>query len=678
VACVRHAEEDKTDKTSARVIKVGAQGNTCEEATSGTAGKCLTSHCDVTIGGSQYCSQCSKNDDHLVDGKCVAAGEDANSNCVSNNQGSCTSCANSYFMYQGGCYQTGNQNPGNTLCTAASNGKCTQAAAGYFVPPGADNTHQSVVSCGDAANGVTLGDKKYVGVADCAKCNAPGLLSAAGTATATCTECAAGFLHTPTGSTSCVSKCPEGYFEHTDSNTQKKTCQSCSGENAGLTPAGAGVAGCAACTYDSNKVTCTKCGTGKYLKTAGDSTSCVTVFECVFGFFPKNDAENGNKCVPCGDKTNGIVDCKMCSKNSGVLKCSTCKSGKKPNTTGTACVACNIANCANCNEENVCEMCTNSKKLSPLKDACLTDCPAGTYDSSNVCTSCHTSCAECNGNANQDSCTACYPGSVLNRTTDSGNTGTCIPECTGKFAENCEKDMCTAVLGGSKYCSKCVVGYAPIDGVCTAMPAGARDVSGCTASGGKCTACTGANYALLSSGCYNTKALPGSAVCTQAGSNGQCQTCANGQQYTSGNCPACAEGCSACNAGQTQQCTKCLAGCYLDSTAKACKKCSENSNGITGISNCVSCAAPTGNHKLITCCPKIDSSTIDTRGDGVDKNIFSTSVITSVFVLPAFSIGGLAEFLVSGQPITIAGRYLLEETDPSTVYKPASLCDVPT
>ncbi|ESU40875.1 Variant-specific surface protein, partial [Giardia duodenalis] len=108
-----------------------------------------------------------------------------------------------------------------------------------------------------------------------------------------------------------------------------------------------------------------------------------------------------------------------------------CNNDKKPNTTGTACVACTIADCANCNEENVCEACTSNKKLSPLKDACLDSCPAGTYNDKNICKPCHTSCAECNGNANQDSCTACYPGHVLNKS-DSSTTGTCIPECTGR------------------------------------------------------------------------------------------------------------------------------------------------------------------------------------------------------------------------------------------------------
>ena len=223
--CVRHAEENKTDKTSARVIKVGAQGNTCEEATSGTAGKCLTSHCDVTIGGNSYCSQCSKPSDHLVDGKCVAASGDTNNNCVNtNNQGTCTQCDGQSFMYQGGCYQTGNQNPGNTLCTAAANGICTQAAEGYFVPPGATADKQSVVKCDDIA-GVTIGNNNgaYKGIANCVTCTAPQTNSAGGTAT--CTVCVDGKY----GDT-CATDCDANCKACKDTATQCTSCKS-SGNN---------------------------------------------------------------------------------------------------------------------------------------------------------------------------------------------------------------------------------------------------------------------------------------------------------------------------------------------------------------------------------------------------------------------------------------------------------------
>ncbi|ESU39979.1 Variant-specific surface protein, partial [Giardia duodenalis] len=173
-ACVGRAEENKTDKTSAKMIRAGA-GDTCPKVdndSSQETGKCKNTKCDVMIGGNPYCSQCSLETDHLVDGKCVAAGEDANSNCVSNNQGSCTSCANSYFMYQGGCYQTSEPNPGNTLCTAASDGKCAQAAVGYFVPPGATADKQSVVKYDDTT-GVEVSSNTYKGVDKCATCTAP-------------------------------------------------------------------------------------------------------------------------------------------------------------------------------------------------------------------------------------------------------------------------------------------------------------------------------------------------------------------------------------------------------------------------------------------------------------------------------------------------------------------------
>ena len=379
--------------------------------------------CGATIGADTYCSACNGENYAPVDGVCVdASTSPGNTFCTKGSSGTCSTCKGASFMYQGGCYQAGASSPGNTLCTAASEGKCTKAAEGHFVPPGADNTHQSVVSCGDAANGVTLGDKKYVGVANCAKCNAPGSLSAAGTKAAMCTECAAGFLHassegatscvetcpegyfghtasdtkktcqscatgasslTPSvtgiegcisctytesdpsvltcseceqgkkpsldgtscntckdthcascsregacqkctnslylktetdGATSCVSKCPDGYFGHTATDDDLKTCQSCSGTNDNLDLAGTGVDGCAVCTYASNKVTCTKCEAGKYLKTTSDSTSCVEASGCGPGFFPKADDKAGNRCVPCGEAgSGGIADCQICS-----------------------------------------------------------------------------------------------------------------------------------------------------------------------------------------------------------------------------------------------------------------------------------------------------------------------------------------------------------------------------
>ena len=70
---------------------------------------------------------------------------------------------------------------------------------------------------------------------------------------------------------------------------------------------------------------------------------------------------------------------------------------------------------------------------------------------------------------------------------------------------------------------------------------------------------------------------------------------------------------------------------------------------------------------------KIDSSTSGTRGDGVDKNGFSISIVTFSSSLGTIIIGGLAGFFISGQLIATVGIYLLETTDPSTVCEYTSL-----
>ena len=594
---------------------------TTETCTTGTeTGKCAPDHCDVQIGDSVYCSQCSGGSSETsspapTNGVCTTD----NNECSVKADGRCTTCAHESFMFKGGCYRTG-QDPGQTMCKTAQDGVCTAAVETkeYFVPPGADASHDSVVSCGDTA-GVTFGSdsntNNYKGVGGCAKCSAPNSISGnTGTAAATCRECATDlYLKTETdGATSCVSKCPVGYFEHTATGGLK-TCQSCSNENTGLNPAAAGVTGCAACTYASNKVTCTKCEAGKYLKSDGTcADSCAPNTE-----FVKNDPTNGNKCAACSTVADGgIENCAECALLTPVSRSSA-----------------TLITCTKC----------TGKKLSPLKDACLTACPAGTYDDNNICKPCHVSCAECNNNAEVTSCTACYPGHVLSKT-DSGNTGTCIPECTGRYAENCEAGMCTAVLGGgSKYCSRCKSGYVPVDGLC--VSAGTRTApTGCTPGNGVCNSCTG-TYFLQSGGCYLSTAYPGKTLCSSAAS-GKCTKCANGQTADSGtgSCPACPAGCSKCSGSSgSQTCSECLAGYYKSGTS--CVKCSENStnggNTITGVRDCVSCVPPTGSTGTVTCYVKTSGGGNNTDGG---PNL-SSGAITGISVAVIVVVGGLVGFL---------------------------------
>ncbi|ESU40539.1 Variant-specific surface protein [Giardia duodenalis] len=619
--CGRHAEMVRAE------AKAQLGTDQCVEVTGGAANTCKT--CGAIIGGTKYCSACNDSGSTAAptDGVCTAD----NAVCSAKSNGVCTTCTGSSFMFQGGCYATANA-PGNTMCTQAANGICSAAAAGYFVPPTADrdNSHQSVIPYGDVEEIAVKDNKKYKGVAHCTQCSTPATaVDTTNAKAATCTACEDGYFVENAACTQCHSSCltcsaagdskckscKNGYFLGATSDTAGK-CIQCSSKAETNWP---GVDNCAKCTSSGQSgtaATCTECANNYYLKTDGSTTSCVAAEQCNNGFFPTTDSKNKKVCVKCSDNNNG-----------GIANCAKCSLAASPTRAGAA------VTCTEC----------TSNKLSPLGDACLAVCPAGTYDSSNVCTPCHTSCASCESNANQDSCTACYPGHVLSKS-DGSTAGTCIPECTGRYAENCEANQCTAVLGGSKYCSKCKSGFVPVNGLC--VSATTRAPTGCTPGEGVCTACTD-TYFLQSGGCYLSTAYPGNTLCSQA-TTGKCTNCANGQQVDSntGSCPACDSTCKTCTAtNDPTKCSACFPGYYLDA-GKACKKCSETSGTITGVDNCISCDPPSGNQGSVTCYVKTSgggSSDNSTGGDSGPN--LSSGAIAGISVAVIVVVGGLVGFL---------------------------------
>ncbi|ESU42417.1 Variant-specific surface protein [Giardia duodenalis] len=393
------------------------------------------------------------------------------------------------------------------------------------------------------------------------------------------------------------------------------------GDKVGATLEGqtyAGVRGCAECTLDGSAtaVTCTRCAEGLYLKMDGGVTSCVSATECPQGEFPTTDDTGQTICVLCGNTAKGgIANCQTCSPLT---------SASRSSTVLITCTACSI------------------DRLSPLGDACLADCPYGSYESApNICTLCPPLCASCNDNAGADSCTACYPGFVLSH--PDGPVGACIPECTEEFSANCETGACTADIVGSKYCNKCKRGYIPVDGVC--VSATQRTISGCDPNAGVCTTCTAANYVLLSNGCYNTLTFPGNLVCLAA-TGGKCTDCTNNQAPDDkGSCPSCPEGCLLCQADTPTTCTECLIGYYKSGTK--CFKCADSDTGrnpaITGIPNCVSCILLPGGSTLT--CYVAQTPTVDPTDPSVNKGAFSTGVIAGISIVAVLVVGALVGFL---------------------------------
>ena len=304
-------------------LAVGALAIECK--TSGN--NCFAGQCD-TVGGTEICMRCQTGR-VPINGVCAEAAN--NDKCKDTNGSTdadqtCKKCLLETFMYKGGCYEIANS-PGSIICSqkgAAGVCQTCNAANGYFTNPEAANNVDSCISCDDTT-GVKVGSgdsaKTYKGVDGCKTCT----ISDSAT-TATCTECATGFLHTPSeGATSCVETCPEGYFGHTDSNT-KKTCQSCSTGASSLTPAVAGIADCTKCEH-TTKLVCTKCGQDKYLKIDGETISCVDAQGCGIGFFMIT-VDGVRKCIKCGDSTNsGIADCAECTapgEGKTKLACTKC------------------------------------------------------------------------------------------------------------------------------------------------------------------------------------------------------------------------------------------------------------------------------------------------------------------------------------------------------------------
>ncbi|ESU40538.1 Variant-specific surface protein [Giardia duodenalis] len=265
-ACERHAEEVRAE------AKAQLSANQCVEVTGSDPSTCKT--CGAVIGGAKYCSACNDSGSASssgapTDGVCTAD----NAVCSAKLDGVCTTCAESSFMFEGGCYRTG-QAPGQTMCQTAQNGKCTLGANGYFALPEAAATEESVAACNTTTTITLKNSKKYVGVDKCKTCTQPNAASDTNTAVAaTCTACENGYFVASAACTKCHESCltcsdagadkcksctANTYFLGADNGGQGK-CVSC-GDASDET--WKGVDGCLKCTKPSDSstpATCTEC-----------------------------------------------------------------------------------------------------------------------------------------------------------------------------------------------------------------------------------------------------------------------------------------------------------------------------------------------------------------------------------------------------------------------------------
>ncbi|EFO61193.1 VSP with INR [Giardia lamblia P15] len=227
-SCKACSGEGGTKCTECPVGKVleyiGTEGQCIEQCVVNddqASGSCKK--CELDIGGTKYCSQCSRQNEYPQNGICTPSTQRASSCQTGPQNGMCATCADTFLKMNGGCYET-TKFPGRSVCTnAPTGGTCTSPLPGYYFNGGALTV--CVEGCKTCTNNVACdtckdGYVKLGGVQACTKCD-PSCETCSGAAT-TCKACATGYYKTASGEGVCTS-C------ESDSNgvTGVKGCMNC-------------------------------------------------------------------------------------------------------------------------------------------------------------------------------------------------------------------------------------------------------------------------------------------------------------------------------------------------------------------------------------------------------------------------------------------------------------------
>ncbi|ESU39999.1 Variant-specific surface protein, partial [Giardia duodenalis] len=319
----------------------------------------------------------------------------------------CSQCATGYVPIDGTCTQVGDATSGKCLkaggtAVGQDDTQCGQCGASYFLHKGGCYKFGSTVAtliCNDPAASSRGRATAVDGV--CSECNATG-----------------GFFKNPAAS-----------------DATKQSCIAC-GDEIGADQY-KGRSNCAMCTAPAasnsgGTATCTKCVSPKYLKAGACIDSCASDNT----EFAKEDSVNGNKCVSCGEQTDGVEGCNTCTYDSVTKKV-------------------------------ICTKCSGSNYLKTVAGTttCVADCGTGFFKNDNggessnlkVCSPCAANCLTC-ADGTAEKCTSCTAGThfLLVATGSQGKCVSCGDATSG--VPNCAK--CNPPTGNAKpTCSECGSGY---------------------------------------------------------------------------------------------------------------------------------------------------------------------------------------------------------------------------
>lgn len=282
---------------------------------------------------------------------------------------------------------------------------------------------------------------------------------------------------------------------------------------------------------DSSTSTCFICGPNCLTCSSTNPLSCTT---CVSGAFLKSAT-----CQPCD------VTCLTCTGSA--TSCQDCLPGQYFD--GAKCASC-ARNCLACSSNTTCTLCKKGfavslgkcrgcsmscSDCSPTDIMTCTACGSGLQLSNGACISCPKHCKSCNNGK----CAVCIGGYQPN------SAGVCV--------KNCELPCAKCVDNQPKNCTACFSGSTLTSGKCV-FKESCNDDNSCTDCG------QGTNLILVGAKCYDCPKLKNCLQCSSTNTQ-LCSICASGYFVNSTVCSACPTSCLSCTSSTS--CTSCQVGYTL-------------------------------------------------------------------------------------------------------------------
>ena len=416
----------------------------------------------------------------------------------------------------------------------------------------------------------------------------------------------------------CTSVCQDGTFRNSTLASQTKwnktqdTCSDCD-------------TSCSTC-FGPTKYDCLRC---KGLKFRDPITKLCSL-DC-----PKRGYYYGLESTLCEKCPS---ECIHCEKPSACLKCVSglvlhegkcvlhCPKGFYAEKSSNICSACDKT-CAECaGSATSCTKCGPAQIL--FKNQCVTECPSGTFLDKMFkrCLPCDDSCSTC---AEASRCTSCKPGLVLFQ-------DHCRLKCPARYYYETELMRCQGCnsichkCSGPSTCNECIPPYVLEKNQCTSTCSSGyvlnRATRTCVPCHESCQTCMGTTRDECLS-CKDSKDSLQGSVCTKE--------CAEGmyRNHETSRCESCHPMCKTCTGAGEGACSSCVAGLSLtfSQCISPCKVNEYRKDGKCYVcsSGCLACKGGSHRHCLscndggklfnFTCVKNCPPGTYDRDSNGIPE-----------------------------------------------------------